>query len=162
MISIIFILSICVIFLYVGFIFKGKMDWSGANKFELDERYKNRNNSWTNKYKVPLEPYVPKWYYGAFDFKLFGKRFKFNGIEKPLYREKFIWSSTALVFLTDYWHMTQFYFLNSITLCISILIAYIGYLLEGNIYYFFFSSVLVVELVYWLGFKTGFRDAKYI
>jgi hypothetical protein len=96
----------------------------------------------------------------AFDFKLFGRHFKFDGFERPLYRERFMWSSTVFVFLTDYWHRTQFYFLNSITLSYAIISGYVGYLLNENICLFFFGTALLVESEYWLGFKTGYRDAK--
>ena len=157
MVIFIILLTVCSLFSIIGFYFKGKMDWSGADKFIGIYSHKNRSKSWENKYKIPLEDYKPKWYYLAFDFNLFGKRFKFDGLEKPLYKERYMWSSTVFVFLTDYWHRTQFLFLNSMTVSIAILGGYIGYLKGQNYIYYSLCFGLGYEIYYWIGFKTGFK-----
>jgi hypothetical protein len=48
--------------------------------------------SWKNKYKTPLTPFKPKWYYPTLAPKL---------------EERFPFSSTMLVFLTDAWHLLK-------------------------------------------------------
>jgi hypothetical protein len=61
-----------------------------------------KDKDWKNKYKRiknVLQPSLNHWWY----FRL----------HKPAYQEKFIFSSTLLVFLTDKWHLWQFLMLRS-------------------------------------------------
>lgn len=140
------------------------MDKSSTGTFINEESYKNKNGSWKNKYHSPLEEYVPKWYYGAFCFKIFKKEFKFKGFIIPDYREKFMWSSTALVFLTDYWHEMQFYFLNILTVGIAFCTIYgfqqtfiYWFEYELNIFQSFTLSFVIVEIGYGLVFNRVFE-----
>ena len=56
--------------------------------------FPNSEEGWTAKWKYPLKDYKPRWYY--------------FGIIKPKYKERFPYSSTILVFLTDAEHFYQF------------------------------------------------------
>ncbi len=106
---------ISIIILFISFLSKGFMDKSSEGKFQ--DIYLNKDKSWANKYADGLFPYVKKWYY--------------FGIITPAYKERFPYSSTIFVFLTDFWHGLQFVFLNGVCVVISInypypVLAYIG------------------------------------
>jgi len=96
------LILISTILLLASFVFKALMDVSGANLFTGDLKHLNREDSWEGKYKKDrygvLIPYTKKWWH----FNLY----------IPAYEEKFPYSSTMFVALTDYWHFTQFMFLN--------------------------------------------------
>ena len=53
----------------------------------------NGEQGWTAKWQYPLEDYIPKWYH--------------FGI-KPKHKERFPYSSTVFVFITDAEHFYQF------------------------------------------------------
>lgn len=55
--------------------------------------FPNSEQGWTAKWVYPLEPYVKKWYH--------------FGI-KPKHKERYVFSSTLLVFTTDAEHFYQF------------------------------------------------------
>lgn len=58
---------------------------------ELKANFWNPLKSWQNKWASPFpQPYIPYWYY----FGVF-----------PKYKEKFPYSSTILVWVTDAWHV---------------------------------------------------------
>lgn len=61
---------------------------------------------WQNKYDLTKPNTYNHWWY--------------LGFYQPKYVEKFPFSSTALVFLTDRWHMSQFIMLRCFYLAISI------------------------------------------
>lgn len=69
---------------------------SGKMKAKADTiSHDPSNTDWINKYKKPLTiSEVIPWYY--------------FGIKKPKFVEAFPYSSTALVFLTDKWHLYNF------------------------------------------------------
>lgn len=83
--------------LLISLYYKGRLDKSGADGFTGKLSKWNRSNSWDNKYAFPLAPFRGWWYFGLI---------------KPRYAERFPFSTTALVFLTDYWHFMQFLYLN--------------------------------------------------
>jgi hypothetical protein len=60
--------------------------------YNLDRHFWDPLVSWKNKYKTPLTPFKPKWYYPFLAPKL---------------EERFPFSSTMLVFLTDAWHLLK-------------------------------------------------------
>lgn len=95
-----------IILLIISFYAKGRMDLSGADLFKWENNWKNRSESWAKKYSRKLEPSPYLWYY------LF--------LYKPKYKERFPYSTTALVWLTDYWHFTQFIFLNCLFIAFAI------------------------------------------
>src|SRR6056297_2961513 len=67
------------------------------NRWETNRQFLNTNLSWKNKYALnligELKPYEQKWYH--------------FGI-KPAYEERFPYSTTLFVFLTDGEHLFQF------------------------------------------------------
>jgi hypothetical protein len=73
------------------------------------KQFLNTNLSWTNKWKLDannnLMPYITKWY---------------NFGIKPNHCERFAFSSTLLVFLTDGEHLTQF--IKNISILIALFI----------------------------------------
>lgn len=119
--------------LLIAFYYKGRLDKSSDGKFILLS--KNKANTDENKYAFPLTPYTPVWYY----FSLF----------KPAYKEIFPFSSTALAFLTDYWHWTQFRYLQGMFVAISLGMAY-------NLKSFLIIY-LIIHLLYAIGFNYGYE-----
>lgn len=116
---------------------------SAYSKAKMDVIANNSNIyieiGWINKWKtvgiynVPIPIKEKPWYY----LKLY----------KPLFTEKFPYSSTILVFLTDRWHLYQFFFLNSfIAAVMSLFIPYIG------VWKAFYTGVIIA-----IGFKTVFE-----
>jgi len=86
------------VFLALAGYFKGRLDAIADEGVKKDE--------WENKYRRPL--IFPKnhwWYFGLY---------------APKFQEKFPFSTTALVFLTDKWHFNQFMMLRCFYLAISI------------------------------------------
>ena len=68
---------------------------------DREEELGGKKASWTNKYKLNrfgTPEYTNKrpWYY--------------LGLHKPKYKERFPYSTTILVSLTDLWHLLQFLF----------------------------------------------------
>ena len=124
---------ITIILLIIAFYSKGKMDKSSDGKFE--DKYKNKDKSWGNKYFSPLNRYQKKWYY--------------FGFVKPAYKERFPFSSTLFVFTTDYWHRMQFLFLNSWMVALSINI--------GSNYIYSIISFIIIRLVYLLAFNISYE-----
>ena len=125
-------------FFFLSYWAKGNMDFSAKGGFKGVELYKNKDESWERKYSYPLRPYEAKWYY--------------FGLVKPDYKESFLYSSTAFVFVSDYWHFQQFIFLNSATLGTY-------FILEGD----FIRKIIVVaiiELLYFIGFNTSYERRK--
>jgi len=68
-------------------------DRSINNRWDVWENFINSKDSWKNKYEDGLPAYEKKWYH--------------FGIH-PDYKEKFAFSSTFFVFLTDGEHLFQF------------------------------------------------------
>ncbi len=87
-----------IVILYQAFIAKALMDLSGADKFTDKDYIKNRTYTSDNKWSLPYEKGTKVWYY--------------LWLYKPRWKERFPYSSTALSFVTDYWHHKQFIFLN--------------------------------------------------
>lgn len=82
------------------------MDLSSEGHFKIN--WMDKETSWMNKWK--LGGTVPNdkrpWYY--------------FGLYKPKLKEKFPFSSTILVFLTDFWHFAQFIFHSSWQMALAI------------------------------------------
>lgn len=98
------IFDIPLLILGIAFIFKAIQDRSGKNGFK--NSFWNASESWQLKYEMPLKRNHKHWYY--------------FGFIKPIYKERFPFSTTALVFLTDGWHLSQFFFLNLTFIAIAI------------------------------------------
>ncbi len=115
------------ILLVLSFIAKAVMDISAKDGFKVS--FWNKTQSWQNKYAFPLVPNYKHWYY--------------FGLINPLYKERFMFSSTALVMFTDGWHLAQFVFLNSIFLALAVNMPYpiIDYILIRIIYMVTFNAI---------------------
>ncbi len=91
--------TIAIIFFMGAFfyIFNELEDACVRNKFKNKSQWWNTGMSWKNKYKLDsnggLLPYEKKWYHFGFS---------------PKYEERFPFSTTFLVFLTDGEHFFQF------------------------------------------------------
>jgi len=114
--------------------FNGIMDY--IKKFSLDK------NSWLNKWELDHEgnriPVVDAWYY--------------FGLFKPEYEEKFPYSSTILVFLTDDWHFKKWLTFLCYELIVSVLI--VSY--EGLPLWYIFVGVAILKTVRGLGFSLKY------
>ncbi len=122
--------------LAVAFSFKGLMDVSGRDGFV--NNWFNKSKSWQNKYAKGLKPNYKHWYY--------------LGLITTKYKEKFIFSSTALVFITDGWHLFQFFFLNAITLAFML---GLGHSIEEKI-----IVGMIVELIYAIHFNLTYNNGS--
>lgn len=84
-------------YLIIAFIFRyfRELEDETVRKPERNWAFKpNSEQGWTAKWKYPLEDYKPKWYY--------------FGVIKPKHKERYVFSSTLLVFTTDAEHFYQF------------------------------------------------------
>ena len=98
----------------------------------LNPLFWNPEVSWKNKWAQPYpQPAEDKWYYFGFI---------------PPYKERFPYSSTIFVFLTDAWHLFKFFMLTFIFLgvvlytpmvrqCADFFIYYIAYTFTFTMFY---------------------------
>lgn len=124
------------ILFFIGYWCKGNMDFSAKDGFIGKEYYKNKSASWENKYVYPLKKTGNWWYFGLY---------------KPTYKERFLFSSTIFVFLTDYWHFQQFLFLNSVTMACAL------------IQWDWVQSIvtwILMQIMYIVGFNTSFERKR--
>jgi hypothetical protein len=112
------------ILLVISFLFKAVMDMSAKDYFS--NPFWNKTQSWQNKYAFPLIRNYKHWYY--FD------------LIKPIYKERFPFSATALVFVTDGWHLAQFFFLNCLFLSMAVMM--------GNIIITFVAIRIAYSIVF--------------
>ncbi len=75
-----------------AYLFNEFAEASIKNEWKFNGSFWNSKLSWTRKYSKGLVPYQKKWYYFGY---------------KPAYKERFAFSSTILVFLTDGEHLFQ-------------------------------------------------------
>lgn len=118
---------------FIAFIINAFMDLSSQNVLGKTN-YWNKSKSSVLKYKSPIEIYSKKWYH--------------FGIE-PKYKEKFPYSTTWFVFLTDGWHLLKFFFINCFMLIIFILSDY-------NL-----LLVALCKVAQWVGFSTIYEKFSY-
>ena len=114
----------------LGAYFKGKMD---------TVMFRGRNSGWSNKWE--LGPTGKLLRYNGKDWYYFG--------HYPLFKEKFPYSSTLFVCLTDNWHRYQFLFLRCIYLAIAIQMA--GFFLA------LILTFVIFPLLYGIGFYITFE-----
>lgn len=127
---------ISVLLLSISMIAKGLMDKSGANKFKGRSVFKNRSESWSNKYTYPLVHGYKHWYY--------------FGIFNPKYKEAFPYSTTLFVALTDYWHKMQFVYLNTLYVSYSIFAS-------ASTGYSILLCFIVVRFIYFVLFNLTYE-----
>jgi hypothetical protein len=93
---------------------------------------------WTNKYDFTKDTCSHWWYLG---------------FHKPEYPEKFPFSSTALVFLTDRWHLSQFIMLRCFYAAIAISIT-------GSFFWALVLIFVVFPMVLGFSFETFYRSLR--
>lgn len=90
------------LFLFLAAQFKAFMDYFAHNP--------NTKEEWVSKWDIVNDKLVP----------LQKSPKYYLGLHTPIFKEKFPYSSTILVFITDGWHFFQFLFLRSIYIALSI------------------------------------------
>jgi hypothetical protein len=119
-----------VLLVLAGF-FKGRLDAIA------DEEVKDLE--WDKKYDFTKSGDVKQWWY--------------FGLYKPKFPEKFPFSTTALVFLTDKWHFNQFLMLKCFQGAIAFLIA-------GNIFTWLLLTFGVLPLINGISFETSYEKYR--
>lgn len=109
------------------------MDISAKDAFQWT--WMNKNMSWKYKYAFPMVPDYKHWYYWW----------------SIAYKERFMFSTTMLVFLSDGWHLAQFVFLKSISAALAF-----------NMRYSFVVNFMIVNVVYAIVFNGVYEFKKYL
>lgn len=124
-------LFILLVLLILAAFFKGRLDAIA------DEEIKNLE--WSNKYDFTKPGETKHWWY--------------FGLYKPKFPERFPFSATALVFLTDKWHFNQFLMLKCFQGAISFLIA-------GNIFTWFLLTFVVLPIINGIMFELTYENYR--
>jgi hypothetical protein len=100
------------------------------------------DKEWRNKYAVGYLPFTGKYYLGLY---------------KPRYKEKFMYSTTILVFLTDKWHFANWCYnrVKNLLYFILWITALDGGFLAVAIY-----TLLVFPVIENLAFSIHYNDLK--
>lgn len=127
------VINIAALLFFAG-LCNGRMDYIKLHGLD-SESWKNK---WLfSEFKEPVHPYN-YWYY--------------FGLYKPKYQEKFIYSSTILVFLTDEWHWKKWLCFT----CIELAIAYLFVKAYGLPWWCVPCDVLLSKTVRGLGFTLKY------
>jgi len=94
---------------------------------------------WHNKYDYTKPSTTKHWWY--------------LGLYKPKFPEKFPFSTTVLVFLTDRWHRWQFFFLSCFYLAISLPIS-------GNLFTLIILSFIVFPIIVGVFFEPSYQNYR--
>jgi len=108
--------------------------WSDALS---DEELKELE--WCNKYDFTKSGESKHWWY--------------FGLYKPKFPEKFPFSSTMLVFLTDKWHLSQFIMLRSFYTAIAIS-------LTDNFWLVMFSVFIIFPITLGIAFEAAYSQLR--
>ena len=108
--------------------------WSDALS---DEEIKE--NDWHNKYDFTKSGESKHWWY--------------FGLYKPKFPEKFPFSSTALVFITDRWHLSQFIMLRSFYTAIATS-------LTDNFWLIMFSIFIIFPVTLGIAFEAAYNQIR--
>jgi hypothetical protein len=98
-----------------------------------------KGNDWPNKYNMTKPSTTKHWWY--------------LGLYKPKFPEKFPFSTTALVFLTDRWHRWQFFMLRCFYLAISTAIT-------SNIVTLLILSFVIFPIVLGAFFEPSYQNFR--
>ena len=135
-------LFVSLLLLILAGISKSFMDLSSENNIPLKGNFWNKSKSWKSKWKTK----------GTMLVKASkGDNWWYLGIINPRYKERYPFSSTALVFTTDFWHLSQGFFLKFIILGVyflptmynpltDLIIAYVVMLIPFELTYSFFKN----------------------
>lgn len=148
------IAAIGFVLIYIAGLANSVMDKSAEGHLHyLSDWWRKSKSSW-NKWKltpnpryfshsgltIPVENDKHLWYY--------------LWLYKPRYKERFMYSSGPLVWVTDGWHFCKMIELSG--LCVGILI--VGWSsIKHDHYGEFISEIIAVRLVFGLGFWTGYN-----
>jgi hypothetical protein len=124
-------LIVLLILLVLAAFFKGRLDAIA------DEEVKNLE--WDKKYDLTKPGNTKHWWY--------------FGLYKPKFPERFPFSATALVFLTDKWHFNQFLMLKCFQGAIAFLIA-------GNIFTWFLLTFAIFPFINGVVFELTYEDYR--
>ena len=124
-------LIVLLAFLMLAAFFKGRLD------AVADEDIKDAE--WVNKYDFTKPGKTKHWWY--------------FGLYKPKFPERFPFSTTALVFLTDRWHFNQFMVLKCFQGAIAFLIA-------GNIFTWFLLTFVIFPFINGFVFELTYEDYR--
>jgi hypothetical protein len=97
-----------------------------------------KSSEWKRKYDFTKEPGREWWYFGLY---------------KPEFPEKFPFSTTLLVFLTDRWHLSQFVMLRCFYTIIAIS-------LFSNIWMILFVVMIAFPLITGFGFESVYQQFR--
>jgi len=127
--------------------FDGLMDISSENNFKGELNHLNKSESWKNKWYIdanenPIIQEKKLWYY------LY--------IFTPVYVELFPYSSTLLVWLTDFWHRVKFY--KGIVMLVVILIQ--SFVMNEIHLVDILVLVCMLKISVWTGFYTTYTVYK--
>jgi len=98
-----------------------------------------KGNDWPNKYNMTKPSTTKHWWY--------------LGLYKPKYPEKFPFSTTVLVFLTDKWHRWQFFMLRCFYLAIATSIT-------GNLFTLLILSFVIFPVVLSAFFEPSYQNFR--
>lgn len=122
---------------------KAVMDKSAIN--QLSSPWWNKSESWKNKWAIGLPLQEKKlWYY--------------LWVFTPKYKERFVYSSTVFVFLTDGWHLSQFFFLHGVFIPLALHYSLFG--LE-NAFWDFMCTYIVIKGGFNVIFQTVYQFVKF-
>ena len=127
--TILILLVIMILLLLAGH-FKGKMD------AVADEGIKNLD--WSKKYNFTKLRGKPWWYFGLYE---------------PKFPERFPFSTTILVFLTDRWHRNQFFMLRCFYLIMAILIS-------SNLLIILLNAFVIMPVLVGIAFEVSYADHR--
>ena len=113
-------------------------NFEGSIFSQLNPLFWNPQVSWKNKWAQPFpQPTENKWYYFGFP---------------PPYKERFPYSSTIFVFLTDAWHLAKALMLFFIMLAVVSYKPLISYWGDALLLYVTFTGVFTIFYSYiWVG-----------
>lgn len=94
---------------------------------------------WTNKYDFTKPSTTKHWWY--------------LGLYKPTYPEKFPFSTTALVFLTDRWHRWQFFMLRCFYLAVTMFIS-------ANLLTVLILSFIIFPIIVGVFFESSYQKSR--
>lgn len=98
-----------------------------------------KGTDWPNKYDMTKPGTTKHWWY--------------FGLYKPKYPEKFPFSTTVLVFLTDRWHRWQFFMLRCFYLAVTLFIS-------ANLLTVLVLSFIVFPIIVGAFFEPSYQNSR--
>lgn len=134
------IITISILLLILSGVFKAYMDYHSET---------TKHITWKNKWKticgILIPPYNHWWYFGLY---------------RPKYQERFPFSSTGLVFLTDFWHLYQFLYTKTLVLGILVLSLHFMDLSVLDSFYYILFSMIGIHILVSIPFESVYKKLK--